>query len=91
MPFDVVGRKRLLVEEDAELLELAPDLEREVPRVALVGVDQHVDVVADLVADRVQRLDVVGNVEADLDLEGVEAVVDERAGLRRTPRSGGAQ
>ena len=82
MPVDVVDRERLLEEQDAELLELAADLQREVARVALVRVDEHVDVVADLVADRAQRRDVVLDVEADLDLEGFEALVDERAGLR---------
>ena len=48
VPVDVVDRQRLLEEEDVELLELAADLQREVARVALVGVDQDVDVGADV-------------------------------------------
>ena len=45
----------------------------------LVRVDEHVDLVADVLADRAQGCDVVLDVQADLHLERPEALVKEIA------------
>jgi hypothetical protein len=82
MAVEVVDGERFLEEEDVEALELTADLESQVARVRLVGVDDEVDVGSELVTGCGERLEVVAEIEANLHLDRAEALVHEAPSLR---------